>query len=557
MKAIWFVLALFAAGAAAQDTTGTVEGKVTRKDTGEPISGVTVTLAAGMDSPFPAARTIDFTASTDASGRFTIANVPAGRYLLHAERSGYFAATLSPYRNLAAPGSRNQPLPYEMTGVNVTARVRTSLDLQLIPGGTMSGRVLDPSGKPLARMTIEPLQVDYSKGSAELVRIFGNPMVGTSTDDHGEFRMYGFPAGVYYIRAATEVRADEAPGRRDTFAPTYYPSALDADSAVPVTVQAGTESSGLEIRIQAPKVFMVSGRILNILPNAASMPPRYEFYVVPQGSTIGDPLAIVRNSAADASGGKFELRGIRSGSYELVVLFVNPRLRANYTGLALEVADKNVEGLTVTIAPPVELKGSVTIDGAPASNFGVTWNPLGFALFPYATGTTALARTDTNGAFTVANVTPGRYRIGPSVRGSLYLADILQGARSLLDSGVITITAQAPEPVQLIFHTQGGNLEGTVWAPQGEPLSGLSVVLVPAAARRQNFALYNKVGTDATGHFVIRGITPGEYEVFAWTTLALDAEKSRSFIARYEQFGHPVSVAAGASQSIQVQLIPH
>jgi iron complex outermembrane receptor protein len=72
------LLALFTAPAAARAQAGTVTGTVVETPSGRPLPAVTVTLRSAADS------TRAFGGTTDAAGRFRIANVAAGRYTLTA-----------------------------------------------------------------------------------------------------------------------------------------------------------------------------------------------------------------------------------------------------------------------------------------------------------------------------------------------------------------------------------------------------------------------------------------------------------------------------------------
>lgn len=79
------LLALFAAPAAARAQAGTVTGTVVESPSGRPLPAATVTLRGAADS------TRAFGATSDAAGRFRIANVAPGRYTLQATRLGYSA----------------------------------------------------------------------------------------------------------------------------------------------------------------------------------------------------------------------------------------------------------------------------------------------------------------------------------------------------------------------------------------------------------------------------------------------------------------------------------
>jgi hypothetical protein len=45
------------------------------------------------------------------------------------------------------------------------------------------------------------------------------------------------------------------------YVPTYYSGVMDPASAAPITVAAGQQLSGIDIRLQKARVFQVSGKI--------------------------------------------------------------------------------------------------------------------------------------------------------------------------------------------------------------------------------------------------------------------------------------------------------
>jgi hypothetical protein len=57
-------------------------------------------------------------------------------------------------------------------------------------------------------------------------------------------------------------------------------------------------------------------------------------------------------------------------------------------------------------------------------------------------------------------------------------------------------------------------------------------------------------------HFVLQGISPCDYKVFAWETIESGAYTSPDFLQPYESLGESVHVSEGSHNSVQVDLIP-
>lgn len=94
------VLALLvsAGAASAQNTTGTITGRITDKETQAPVSGATVQAVSGSGRAVASA-------VTDADGQFRLTNVPAGAHSLIVTMVGYETARVPSVRVIAGENS--------------------------------------------------------------------------------------------------------------------------------------------------------------------------------------------------------------------------------------------------------------------------------------------------------------------------------------------------------------------------------------------------------------------------------------------------------------------
>jgi len=89
-----------------------------------------------------------------------------------------------------------------------------------------------------------------------------------------------------------------------------------------------------------------------------------------------------------------------------------------------------------------------------------------------------------------------------------------------------------------------------------QPFQGASVTLVPDPPHRAEQRLFKAATTDQLGHFVLQGIPPGDYKVFAWESIDPGAYRSSEFLQPFESRGESIHISEGSLQSVQLELIP-
>src|SRR5262245_64553351 len=110
---------------------------------GEPVSKSAVTINAVNSN-----RNQSYTATTTSSGQFAFQNLEPGQYRLSATRNGFVRMEY---------GARSPNRPGLPITVNA-GQALTNIALQIMPAGTISGRVFDRDGEPLANVTVEALK---------------------------------------------------------------------------------------------------------------------------------------------------------------------------------------------------------------------------------------------------------------------------------------------------------------------------------------------------------------------------------------------------------------
>jgi hypothetical protein len=120
------------------------------------------------------------------------------------------------------PGEK-EPSSTSSSEVDVEAKKEgKDVTFELIPGGVITGRVLDPRGQPLAGGRVVALRTIYDAGYSIL-----DEHSEAIADERGNFRLWGLRPGSYTVRA--EYRGTGIAPEPNQF--TYFPGVANANLA--------------------------------------------------------------------------------------------------------------------------------------------------------------------------------------------------------------------------------------------------------------------------------------------------------------------------------------
>ena len=191
-----------------------ITGIVTTDDTpARPLRRAIVTAtAAEMAGPRQAV--------TDDEGRFTISNLPPGRYSLVVEKPGY----VKTYYGNKRPGG----MPATPVAV-LSGQPAPDIAIRVARGAVVAGTVRDQFGTPVSAAQVSVKQVVLVNGRRQMSDVPNLRVPVTHTDDQGRYRIYGLPPGEYAVFCSLPT---VAPGgvRRPT-APTWTPSFVNCARA--------------------------------------------------------------------------------------------------------------------------------------------------------------------------------------------------------------------------------------------------------------------------------------------------------------------------------------
>lgn len=201
------------------------------------ISGIHVTVSGDGHS---------METLTNADGIYELYGLAPGKYKVDVKvPRGLkldFPVIQGPVENTLKVGLRNQEF-------ELGPHSEISVDFVLMADNRMSGRVLDPEGKPMDGVCLE---LEPAAGKAGPYSVFD------CTKSGGKYTLEEMPAGQYRIVANRSGRMTAS----EPFAKLYYPGVAERDKASVITIGTGETLTDLDIRVLAvAKRVSLSGRL--------------------------------------------------------------------------------------------------------------------------------------------------------------------------------------------------------------------------------------------------------------------------------------------------------
>jgi protocatechuate 3,4-dioxygenase beta subunit len=552
-----------AAQAQPQQGTAVIAGRVVTADTGRPVKRARVIVNAGGRQ--------SRAATTDEQGRFRITDLMAGSYTITASRTGFVDAVYGQRRPLQ-PGT---PVPL------ADGQEIATIDLRLVRGGVIAGRVLDEDGEPLARALVTVQRYQYVRGERQL-----SPAGGGQSDDRGQYRVFGLPPGDYYVSADAGVLTrgfqqfaaaiggspDGRGGRGGFFgappvndpepvgyAPTYYPGVVSAAEAAKITVGPGQEVSGMDFQVQLVPTATISGVVVGAEEGVPVL-------LVPQDGRGMLRGQILRGSAR--ADGAFSIANVPPGRYVAIArsgggIFASGGDTLRVGTQNINVAGQNIAGVTLVLQPSVSLSGNITVEssGTPAPTDYSTFHidvpdlePLPFAGGPGGRGggrNASGARAATNGSFTVLNLLPGKHSVRVTGNGAWTLKSVAIAGRDVTDEPIELRSGHDIDNVTIVMTDRATEITGTVRDSSGAGVAAMAVIAFSSDQQQwlpQSRSI-QAVRTGQNGTYRLRGLPPGDYRIIATDDVEQGEWFDPAFLERVQSSSEKISLTEGEKKT--------
>jgi hypothetical protein len=512
-----------------------VSGMVIRKTDKTPLKGAVVQLISDVDKEHTMA------AKASADGHFELRNVPAGQYRLQAMRNGFVTQEYG-QKKAGDPGA---------TFTLREGQRMSELIFMLGRAAVITGRIYDNDGEPMPMAFVTATREMYKEGRKQMVMAAVD-----RTNDLGEYRLHSLAPGRYFV-SAQNLQSELPVGDREFSAPApinvggergyakiYYPNAMSPDKASSIFVKEGEEIPSIDILMKEVPMYRIQGKVVNLVSTHKLRETSFE--VMRRGQNVEWDFVSGRTVAK--LDGTFEIPEMVPGEYTITVyLFDEGKGYAAQEDV--DVINADVDGLTLTIAPGVNITGRIQWEGRPnvdAEGIRVLADPL-------QPGSLwgGEAHVEANNQFTLKEVPQGMFRLEVTGIGKdCYVQEARQG-ESVLSDTVFRVARGPAMGIEITVNCRGARLEGTVLNQDSLSVAGVWVVAIPEEEKRSIHRLFKSVTTDQYGHFELRGLASGKYKLFSWDGIERGAWEDEDF----ETKGVGTEVKDGDAKTLELKLI--
>jgi protocatechuate 3,4-dioxygenase beta subunit len=509
--------------------TAAIRGHVIAGDTGLPLRRAEVWLNKTYRT---GARHDGWRATTDAEGRYEFKNLPAGRYSLNVSKAPYVSG------------------PWGQPAVNATAKMielqtgetLDRVDFTLRRGGVITGRVVDEFGEPLSGLEVSARRVQTINGRRQLMPY--GPQ--GSTNDIGEFRIFGLEPGQYAVLALWRRMGpgDPTSPDRNGYAATYFPGTTNEAEAQRFTIAAGQTISDLAMALSPIKTARVEGTVVD----ADGRPMGNTFLEVLQS---GANYNFIGGQSVQPDG-TFIFARLTPGDY----VFRTPptTTRQTVAMMKLTVGGEDIRDLRLVALPLATLSGRIVVDPSlsPPSALSLMATPEE-PLMPGGTKQTSVADDLT---FELTAM-PGRNRItSPNLPPGWTMRSVRVNSVDVIDDGFDVKPGEKITGVDVELTTKIATIAGLVTNARGEPAKDCTLLIFPTDSKRwkPSGRYLRTARPEQAGRFKVSGLAPADYYIIAIDKMEPGQWADPDFLERIRSKATSVTIGEGETKSVDLRI---
>jgi carboxypeptidase family protein len=531
--------------------TAKISGRVVAADTGNPVRRAQIRLTA---TDIRANRVVP----SDNDGKYEFDDLAAARYRLQISKAGYVTLEYG------------QARPFE-TGKSLDiadGQTLEKIDFRLPRGSVIAGRLTDEFGDPIADASVQAMRYQFVNGQRQLASV---GRAGTS-DDIGQYRLFGLMPGDYIVRATVRdntMIAAALGGAEDPsgYPTTYYPGTTDVGQAQSVTVALGQEVISVFFSLVPARLARISGTVIDS-----------------QGHSLSGGIVLVRPATGGGAGGAFNIGGanqvradgsfainnVPPGEYTLDVQ-QRPRDLVNlgttlleFASIPITVSGSDLTGLTIITTTGVSVSGRVVLQGQTTQGVSLRGIQVS-AMAPSGTQSImgiagrALGGGRVNnddGTFDLRGLAgPQMIRVGNTPTGWVLKSITLEG-EDITDTPFDFKTGRNLSGLVVTLTDKMTDLSGTVSDSRGQPVKDYVVVIFPDDSNlwggQSRFVRTSRPNQDGT--FDVKGLPPAEYLAVALDSLENGTQSDPAVLERLRPHGKSFTLTDRQPQTLKLEI---
>ena len=509
--------------------TAILRGHVFAADSGQPLRKAQVRITAGEIRE-------NRLATTDGEGAYEFKEVRAGRYNIAAGKGSYVALSYGQQR------ATDAPRPLQILDNQTVER----LDFSLPPGSVVTGRILDEFGEPMSEVQVAAQRYQFVQGQRRLVPAGRS----ASTDDVGQFRLFGIPPGQYYLSATWRASNPMNSGDKVAYAPMYFPGADSPAQAQRLTLAAGQEVSDLVMALRPMRATRVSGTATT----SDGRPMTGQIMAMVTGGfgfnmTSGGPIR---------PDGTFTLTGLAPGEYTLrAQTFGAPGSDPEIATVKITATGDDITDVHIVATRPSVATGRIVVDPAAAAALptGLRLMALPIDLSAMQMGGFQPARMNDDGTFELKSG-PGRMRINAIGAAGWSVRSVRWNASDVTDTGIEFKAGEDVSGIEIELTNKLTVISGLVTNARGEPQSDYTAVAFAQDRDKwQVVGRYQMTGRpDQDGRFKISGLPPGDYYVVALDKVDPGQATDPEFLDAIRTKATAITVREGETKTLDLRI---
>ena len=557
-------------GRQAKTGTGKVRGRVVASDTGSVMRRAQVRISSADIGTK--------TAFTDAQGRYEFKDLPAGRFNVSVSKAGFVTMQYGQNRPFE-PGR-----PIELAD----GQVLDKADIALPRGSVVSGRILDEFGEPVADAQVTAMRMQYTGGRRRLVPS-GR---ASTTNDLGQFRLFGLPPGEYYVSASMRsfdtmvmdmLGAAGGPTGSNNgsgYASTYYPGTPNPGEAQRLALSVGQELSAVDIQLQPVKL----ARITGIATSSDGKPMSGALVMLIP--TMREAVAFMPGGTSRTDkDGNFTLSNVAPGEYSLQIQSMAALMNAATQAMSLmggdappttapqapterefiqanvTVTGDDITGLIVTGMHGAKATGRIVFEGGDKPDKITTLRliatPTDNDNMPAAAAVFGAASVKDTGAFEIDSLVGGRsFRIVNLPKGWNF-KQITHDGSDVTDKGYDFKPGDTVENFEIVLTTKQQTVNGSVAGRNGEPAKDYTVVVFTDDQQKWNLPdnrWMSSARADQQGQFRITELPAGSYLAVAVEYVEQGEWRDPEWLSRAAKTATKFTLDEGGTKTLDLKL---